>query len=122
MELSYLFNIYLYFNRNTKLNMDEKRSSPEIARSQKIENLIKKVAENKTRARLNNRYPSSQQSNNNLQVRYYLFPKQTLFKNNFLQVCDGIVRSKLPIFDKTKRQNRNRMPFDQHGFVKVYRK
>jgi len=81
--------------------MDEKRSSPEIARSQKIENLIKKVAENKTRARLNNRYPSSQQSNNNLQV------------------CDGIVRSKLPIFDKTKRQNRNRMPFDQHGFVKT---
>ena len=37
----------------------------------------------------------------------------------FLQVCDGIVRSKLPIFDKTKRQNRNRLPFDQHGFVKV---
>ena len=79
MELSYLSNIYSYFDRNTKLNMDEKRSSPEIARSQKIENLIKKVAENKTRARLNNRYPSSQQSNNNLQVRYYLFPNQTFF-------------------------------------------
>jgi len=87
-------------NRNTTLSVDEKRSSPEIARSQKIENLIKKVAENKTRARMNSRYPSSQQNNN-------------------LQVCDGIVRSKLPIFDKTKRQNRNRMPFDQHGFVKA---
>ena len=50
--------------------MDEKRSSPEIARSQKIENLIKKVAENKSRARMNNRYPTSQQ-NNNLQVRFH---------------------------------------------------
>ena len=34
-------------------------------------------------------------------------------------MCDGIVRSKLPIFDKTKKQTRTRLPFDQHGFVKV---
>ena len=97
--------------------MDDKRSSPEIARSQKIESLIKKVAENKTLARLNTRYaPNSPQ---NLQVvikRTFLNPMKI---HLYLQVCDGIVRSKLPIFDKTKRQNRNRLPFDQHGFVKV---
>jgi len=86
-------------NRNAKLNIDEKRSSPEIARSQKIENLIKKVAENKSRARLSSRIPAQPQNN--------------------LQVCDGIVRSKLPIFDKTKKQGRNRIPVDQHGFVKA---
>ncbi len=40
-----------------------KKSSPEIARSQKIENLIKKVAENKSRARLNSRYAASPQQN-----------------------------------------------------------
>ena len=42
---------------------EEKKSSPEIARSQKIENLIKKVAENKSRARLNSRYGASPQQN-----------------------------------------------------------
>ena len=37
-----------------------------------------------------------------------------------LQVCDGIVRSKLPLFDATKRTPRSgRLPFDQSGlFVK----
>jgi hypothetical protein len=36
----------------------------------------------------------------------------------FFQVCDGIVRSKLPIFDHTKRAPRGvRLPFDQQGFV-----
>ena len=60
--------IYFDFFRNTKLNIDEKRSSPEIARSQKIENLIKKVAENKSskKARLSSRIPAQPQ--NNLQV------------------------------------------------------
>ena len=42
---------------------EEKRSSPEIARSQKIESLIKKVAENKSRARLTSRYPNNPQQN-----------------------------------------------------------
>jgi len=93
-----------YFEKNCSMNRsvgsrfkEDKRSSPEIARSQKIESLIKKVAENKSRARLNRRSNTQQQH---------------------LQVCDGIVRSKLPIFDQAKRQSKNRQPFDQHGFVK----
>merc|ERR1712029_34045 len=87
-------------NKKGGSQTEEKRSSPEIARSQKIESLIKKVAENKTRARLTSRYPGNHQQQN-------------------LQVCDGIVRSKLPLFDKTKKQNRSRLPIDQHGFVKT---
>jgi len=72
------------------------RTSPEIARSQKIESLIKKVAENKNRARFDRRRPAAHQ----------------------LQVCDGIVRSKLPLFDQAKRQGRGRLPYNQ-GFVKA---
>jgi len=72
------------------------RTSPEIARSQKIESLIKKVAENKNRARFDRRRPAAHQ----------------------LQVCDGIVRSKLPLFDQSKRQGRGRLPYNQ-GFVKA---
>jgi len=98
-----------YFERNCHINRrvpfssgggnsnQDYGSSPEIARSQKIERLIKKVAENKTRARFSRR-PALQQH---------------------LQVCDGIVRSKLPLFDQTKRQVRGRLPADQHGFVKA---
>merc|ERR1719167_2067724 len=71
------------------------RTSPEIARSQKIESLIRKVAENKSRARFDRRRPASH-----------------------LQVCDGIVRSKLPLFDQSKRQGRGRLPYNQ-GFVKA---
>ena len=93
-----------YFEKNCNVNRgargilrDDTRTSPEIARSQKIESLIKKVAENKSRARFNRRSNNQQQH---------------------LQVCDGIVRSKLPIFDQAKRQGKNRLPFEQHGFVK----
>ena len=96
-----------YFEKNCNVNRRapfkkevEKvamRSSPEIARSQKIESLIKKVAENKSRARLNKRQAPPQH----------------------LQVCDGIVRSKLVLFDQAKRQPRGRLPADQHGFVKA---
>ena len=62
-----------YFEKKCHVNRsssktDEKRSSPEIARSQKIENLIKKVAENKSRARINSRYVTSPPQN--LQVFY----------------------------------------------------
>jgi len=99
-EIVEYFEKKCHMSRNsTSHKTEDKKSSPEIARSQKIENLIKKVAENKTRARLNTRYSNHPQQN--------------------LQVCDGIVRSKLPIFDKTKRQNRHRLPIDQHGFVKT---
>ena len=34
-----------------------------------------------------------------------------------LQVCDGIVRSKLQVFDETKRPSR--LPLDHKGFVKA---
>ena len=47
----------------TRHKTEDKKSSPEIARSQKIENLIKKVAENKTRARFNTRYSNHPQQN-----------------------------------------------------------
>jgi hypothetical protein len=45
--------------------------------------------------------------------------KQTPHQN--LQVCDGIVRSKLPLFDQTKRPARPRLPGDQKGFVQSRR-
>ena len=35
-----------------------------------------------------------------------------------LQICDGIVRSKLQVFDETKRPS-SRMPLDHQGFVKA---
>lgn len=94
-----------YFEKNCHINRRippgrDTRTSPEIARSQKIESLIKRVAENKNRARFGRSFrpPNSQQH---------------------LQVCDGIVRSKLPLFDQTKRQTRGRLPFNQQGFVKA---
>jgi len=93
-----------HINRRVPLksgaNSGDTRTSPEIARSQKIESLIKKVAENKSRA------------------RYVARARQPTLQQH-LQVCDGIVRSKLPLFDQSKRQTRGRLPFDQQGFVKA---
>jgi len=74
------------------------RTSPETARSQKIESLIKKVAENKSRARLGTRHSAGPQ----------------------LQVCDGIVRSKLPLFDCPPSARRS-LQLDQRGFVQARR-
>ena len=65
-----------------------------LQRSQKIDSLIKRVVEKETRVRLRKT------------------PQR-------LQVCDGIVRSKLPLFDQTKRPGRSRLPYDQQGFVKA---
>ena len=83
-----------YFERNCQNNIGlnlakQQRSNSSTAlsenvRSLKIENLIKKVAENKSRARQNKK--TQQQE---------------------LQHCEGIVRSKLHIFDQnTKRRGR----------------
>ena len=71
-----------------------------LSRSQKIESLIKRVVEKESRERLrktNSIVSSSQQQR--------------------LQVCDGIVRSKLQVFDETKRPSR--LPIDHKGFVKA---
>ena len=75
-----------YFERNCRINKVPQfpiiiRSSTENVRSRKIESLIKKVAENKSRAR-QGRLAAQQQQH-----------------QQHLQICDGIVRSKLPLFD-----------------------
>merc|ERR1719232_1075400 len=74
-----------YFERNCRVNKVLKspiiiRSSTENVRSRKIDSLIKKVAENKSRAR-QGRIAAQQQ------------------QQQHLHICDGIVRSKLPLFD-----------------------
>jgi len=98
-----------YFERNCRLKersqpveCQDTRTSPEIARSQKIESLIKRVAENKNRARLTTNRRHTQPQN--------------------LQVCEGIVSSQRQKFDVNRRPPRG---FDQKaaaaGFVKSRR-
>ena len=76
-----------YFERNCRVNKIIQqsssliRSSTENVRSRKIESLIKKVAENKSRARQGRLVAQQQQH------------------QQHLQICDGIVRSKLPLFN-----------------------
>ena len=76
----------------------------ELPRSHKIESLIKRVVEKESRDRLRSaaaRHAAAATSSQRLQV------------------CDGIVRSKLPIFDVTKRQGpRLAAVYDQKGLVK----
>ena len=76
-----------YFERNCRVKKVLQspiiiRSTTENVRSRKIESLIKKVAENKSRAR-QGRLAAQQQQH-----------------QQHLQICDGIVRSKLPLFDQ----------------------
>ena len=77
-----------------------------LPRSQKIESLIKRVVEKESRERLHRRGPQSSLPYSNQQ--------QTQQR---LQICDGIVRSKLQVFDETKRPSR--LPKDHKGFVKA---
>lgn len=77
-----------------------------LPRSQKIESLIKRVVEKESRERLQRRGPQSSLPYSNQQ--------QTQQR---LQICDGIVRSKLQVFDETKRPSR--LPKDHKGFVKA---
>ena len=72
----------------------------------KIESLIKRVVEKESRERLQRRGPQSSLPYSNHQ--------QTQQR---LQICDGIVRSKLQVFDETKRPSR--LPKDHKGFVKA---
>ena len=74
-----------------------------LHRSQKIESLIKRVLENESRERLRKSSTSVSTYSSQQQQR--------------LQICDGIVRSKLQVFDETKRPSR--LPMDHKGFVKA---
>ena len=76
-----------------------------LPRSQKIESLIKRVVEKESRERLHRRPQSSLPYSNQQQAQQRL------------QICDGIVRSKLQVFDETKRPSR--LPKDHKGFVKA---
>jgi len=101
-----------YFERNCRTDkkknievgggLSDVRSSPEIARSQKIESLIMAVAKNKNKAEARLRRGASPHS------------------PSHLQVCHGIVQSKLQIFDHTKRRQ-PRPRYEQNGFVKARR-
>ena len=77
-----------------------------LPRSQKIDSLIKRVVEKESRERLQRRPQSTLPYSNQQQ------PLQQR-----LQICDGIVRSKLQVFDETKRPSR--LPKDHKGFVKA---
>ena len=71
------------------------RSTNETVRSKKIESLIKKVAENKSKSRAS-KIPQHQQMQH-------------------LQICDGIVQSKLPLFDN--RSTREKINVRKKGIV-----
>ena len=73
-----------YFEQNCQVKQSKKTTCPSLAdntRSKKIESLILKVAEKQSRARHGKHGGQVQQH---------------------LQVCDGIVRSKLPLFDQAQ--------------------
>jgi hypothetical protein len=80
-------------------------NSLSLPRSLKIESLIKRVVEKESRDRL-------RKTSSNAIVA------PTSQQQQRLQVCDGIVRSKLQVFDETKRPP-SRMPCDHKGFVKA---
>ena len=71
----------------------------------KTESLIKRVVEKESRERLQRR-PQSR-----------FEPSSSQQQQQRLQICDGIVRSKLQVFDETKRPSR--LPKDHKGFVKA---
>ena len=86
--------IVMYFERNCQMSKSAVKPKPnnlksfnENVRSQKIESLIKKVAENKSRNRpISSKFPSLQQ--------------QYQQQQQHVQICSGIVQSKLPLFDR----------------------
>ena len=88
--------IVMYFERNCQMSKssvkpNNLKSFNENVRSQKIESLIKKVAENKSRNRpISSKFPAQQ---------YQLQQQQ---QHQQLQICSGIVQSKLPLFDKRR--------------------
>ena len=80
---------------------DDKEPLSLLPRSQKIDSLIKRVVEKESRDRIRSKIANSSSSHQRQQV------------------CDGLVRSKLHLFDHTKRQGRSRcLPLEHEGFVK----
>ncbi len=85
----------------------QSQQQPQFPRAQKIEHLIKRVVEKESRDRLASRYGAQRVVTNS-----------STSSNTRLQVCDGIVRSKLPLFDNTKRPARAAAKYDDKGLVK----
>merc|ERR1712099_49229 len=75
-----------------------------LPRSAKIDSLIKRVVEKESRDRLS-RNPK--------------IPGGNAMQQQRLQICDGIVRSKLQVFDETKRTNNRILNPNHQGFVKA---
>ena len=69
-----------------------------LQRSQKIESLIKRVVEKESRDRFRKAFVTNPGQNNLTAAKVFQQQQQQR-----LQVCDGIVRSKLPLFDASKR-------------------
>lgn len=107
--------------------MSKASLSKSLQRSQKIESLIKRVVEKESRERFHRHSRKSQLmpagaaaagSAHHSLATAKLFQQQ---QQQRLQVCDGIVRSKLPIFDASKRNAIQRSRFEGHkqGHVKA---
>ena len=111
--------------------MSKASLSKSLQRSQKIESLIKRVVEKESRERFHRHSRKSQlmpagaaaaaaagSAAHHSLATAKLFQQQ---QQQRLQVCDGIVRSKLPIFDASKRNAIQRSRFEGHkqGHVKA---
>ena len=92
----------------------QQKVSLQLPRSPKIESLIKRVVEKESRERLASRYSGTPVSTR--------APHGALGgpPSSRLQVCDGIVSSKLPLFDQTKQRCpvQRGSGYDQQGLVK----
>ena len=106
--------------------------SRSLQRSQKIESLIKRVVEKESRERFHRHTRKSQMmptgpataASSSAAGAYHSLATAKLFQQQQqqrLQVCDGIVRSKLPIFDASKRNaiQRSRFEGQKQGHVKA---
>ncbi len=79
----------------------QQQPTPQLPRSQKIESLIKRVVEKESRERLASRFGGGGMSCQTGGSRS--LSSAAAGHSRPLQVCDGIVRSKLAVFDDSKR-------------------
>ena len=94
-------------------------SSVSLQRSQKIENLIKRVVEKESRERFRKAFLTTGTS---IPPSTGIGVSKVFQQQQRLQVCDGIVRSKLPIFDASKHNVLQRSRLGDHqkpGHVKA---